>query len=276
MERESSAREESSSEISAREVFGRRVDRYAAIDIFSDEKFYQPLIGLAGPYAGMRVLDVACGTGLLTSLLARDAAEVVGMDVTPEMLGRARERIDASGQDNVTFVEAEAARTPFDTGSFDLVTCRTAFHHFPEPEAALGEMHRVLRVGGRLVLEDVFGPDDGGLRAVRERFEKLIDPSHVMAYRPAELRAMLADAGFSIEREVMPETEKLALDLILQLDRVEDPGDRDAIVAILEENLDVDLGGFRASRIDGELVLHWQTMMIAAVRNESPRFPGQL
>lgn len=257
---------ETAREETARDVFGRRVDRYAALDVFSEEKFYRPLIELAGPHSGKRVLDIATGTGLLASLLAREAAEVVGTDVTSEMLSLARERIGTAGQNNVTFVEAEAADLPFGSGSFDLVTCRTAFHHFPEPEAALAEMHRVLRSSGRLVIEDVFGPEADDLRAVRESFEKLIDPSHVLAYRPSEFSTMITGAGFRIEREVRPETKELSLDLILQLDRVEDPGDRDAIVAILEENLDVDLGGFHASRVGGELVLHWQTMLIAATR----------
>lgn len=265
--KEGSSKEEGSESVTAREVFGRRVDRYATLDIFSDDRFYRPLLDLAAPNTGEKVLDVAAGTGLLASLLARDAAEVVGTDVTPEMLSRARERIGATGQDNVSFVEAEAADLPFGSGIFDLVTCRTAFHHFPEPDAALAEMHRVLRDGGRLVIEDVYGPDDDGLRAIRESFEKLIDPSHVLAYRMSEFRAMIAKAGFSIEKEEKPTTENLSLDLILQLDRVEDPEDRAAIVAILEENLDVDLGGFRASRIEGELVLHWQTILIAAVRD---------
>ncbi|MFA5802113.1 MAG: methyltransferase domain-containing protein [Thermoleophilia bacterium] len=251
----------------ARDVFGRRVERYAALDVFSDEKYYRPLLEMARPASGERVLDVAAGTGLLASLMARDAAEVVGTDVTPEMLSLARDRIRKTGQTNVSFIEADAAAPPFDKGFFDLVTCRTAFHHFPEPVKVLGEIYSVLREAGRFVMEDVYGPDDDALRATRESFERLVDPSHVLAYRPSELEAMLSAAGFSVELERKPSARDFSLDLILRLDRVEDPEDRAAIVAILDSNLDTDLGGFSASRVDGELVLRWRTIIIAAVKN---------
>lgn len=252
----------------ARDVFGRRVERYAALDVFSDEKFYRPLMEMAAPRSSERVLDVAAGTGLLASLIARDAVEVVGTDVTPEMLSLARDRIGKTGQTNVSFIEADAAALPFAERSFDLVTCRTAFHHFPEPAKVLGEMRRVLREGGRVALEDVYGPDDDALREIRERFERLVDPSHVLAYRTAELKVMLSGAGFIVEHESRPSARDFSLDLILRLDRVEDPEDRAAIVAILDANLDTDLGGFSASRINGELVLRWRTIIITAVKPE--------
>ncbi len=250
----------------ARRIFGERADRYSELDVFSEEKFYLPILEAAAPRPGERVLDLAAGTGLLALLLARIAAEVTGADVTPEMLERARARVQAAGRGNVTFVEAKASELPFPDGSFDLVTCRTAFHHFVHPRQALSEIHRVLAKGGRFVMEDVFGPDDDATRDKRERLEKLFDPSHVLAYRPSELRSMLGAAGFSIEREVRPATRGLSLGLVMKLERIADEGDRADIVAILDENLDSDLGGFQASEKEGETILKWQTIILAAAR----------
>ncbi|MHB1325863.1 MAG: class I SAM-dependent methyltransferase [Thermoleophilia bacterium] len=250
----------------ARQVFGRRVDRYAELDVFSEEKFYRPLLALADPRPGERALDVAAGTGLLASLLAREVAEVVGADVTPQMLDRARARIKDTGQKNISFIEAEVSSLPFPESHFDLVTCRTAFHHFFHPGRCLREINRVLRQGGRFVLEDVYGPEDDVTRATRERLEKLFDPSQVLAYRPGEIKLMLAAAGFRVEREVKPSTEDLSLQLILKLEQVEDPENRDEITGLLKDNLDIDLGGFSATEADGELVLHWRTVIIAAIK----------
>ena len=251
---------------SAREVFGERVDRYSEIDVFSEERFYRPLFDMAAPAAGERVLDLAAGTGLLSLMIARTASEVVTADVTPEMLAKARGRVAAAGAGNISFAEAGVPELPFPDEAFDLVVCRLAFHHFPEPGAALAEISRVLRPGGRFVMEDVFGPDDPAIRKKREQLEKLFDPSHVRAYSPEELRSLLGDAGFSVARELEPHTERLAVDFILKLHKVEDPEDRDAIVRLLRENIDTDLGGFHASDIDGELSLTWCTIIIAAVR----------
>jgi len=250
----------------ARQVFGRRVDRYAELDVFSDEQFYNPLMDLADPRPGDHALDLATGTGLLALMVARTAAKVTGADVTLEMLEKASERMVSAGLDNVEFLEAAVSELPFPDGSFDLVTCRLAFHHFTDPAGALAEISRVLKAGGRFVMEDVFGADGAATRAKRERLEKLFDPSHVRAYSPAGLRALLQTAGFRISGELEPYTRGLPVDFMLKLERIEDPEDRAEIIQLLKENLDVDLGGFRTTEVDDELVLRWQTIIIIAVK----------
>jgi ubiquinone/menaquinone biosynthesis C-methylase UbiE len=250
----------------ARQVFGRRVDRYAELDVFSEEQYYRPLLELAEPGPGDQVLDLATGTGLLALMAARRAARVVGTDVTPEMLEKARERIAADGRDNIEFMEAPVTGLPFPDGSFDLVTCRLAFHHFPDPARALAEIIRVLKAGGRFVMEDVFGPEDAATAEKRERLERRFDPSHVRAYPPAELRALIQNAGFLISGELEPHTRGLPVDFMLKLEKIEDPEDRAEIIRLLREDLDVDLGGFMSTEIEGELLLRWWTIIIAAVK----------
>ena len=78
-----------------------------------------------------------------------------------------------SDRGNVTLVEVPADALPLPDAHFSLVTCRFAFHHFPDPTAALAEAYRVLLPGGRFVIEDIFGPEDNALRLLRERIEKL-------------------------------------------------------------------------------------------------------
>ncbi len=249
---------------SARKIYGERADRYAELDILSEERFYRPLVELARPRGGERVLDLAAGTGVLSIILSRSAASVVACDLTPEMLAHAGERIAAAGRDNISLVEADATRLPFDDDSFNLAACRLAFHHFPEPERALAEIRRVLVPGGRLVLEDVFGPEEAAAAEVRERFELLLDPSHVRSYSPSELRHLLTAAGFELDTFKRLQAEDLRLEMLLDLEKIYTPERREAVLALLREHLGRDLGGVTAREQDGGIILEWEVLLASA------------
>ena len=106
----------------------------------------------AEPAVGDRVLDVACGTGALTRLLAGSVGltgSVVGLDVNPQMLAVAATRVAAP---QVEWREANALELPFVDGEFNLVTCQQGLQFFPDRGLALREMRRVTREGGRLAM----------------------------------------------------------------------------------------------------------------------------
>jgi ubiquinone/menaquinone biosynthesis C-methylase UbiE len=101
-----------------------------------------------------RVLEIGCGTGAVTRVLARwpGVAEVAGVDPSPIFLAKAREL--AAGIDNVAYHEADGRSLPFDGGSFDGVVIHTVLSHVPGPERVLAEAGRVLRPGGWLAVFD--------------------------------------------------------------------------------------------------------------------------
>jgi SAM-dependent methyltransferase len=100
--------------------------------------------------AGRRVLDVACGEGYGTALLARGAARVTGVDLAPAAIAHARATYAALA--NVEFVEASCTRLPLADASFDVVVSFETLEHIAEQEAFLDEAARVLAPGGVLVL----------------------------------------------------------------------------------------------------------------------------
>ena len=140
-----------------------------------------------------RLLDVGCGTGRASRTAAAVAAAVVGVDLSSQMIAKAREL--AAGIGNVRFDVADAERLPFDDGEFTAVLCSNAFHHYPDPERAVGEMRRMLAAGGRLVIGDACSD----LRPARiaDAFLRRIEPGHVRLYRSLELAAFLQRGGLS-------------------------------------------------------------------------------
>jgi SAM-dependent methyltransferase len=111
------------------------------------------LLDRAGVRPGLRILDVACGTGTGASLAAERGAAVSGVDFSVAMIERARRRVP-----NAHFLEADADALPFPDESFEAVICNFGLLHFARPEIALGEMARCLRPGGRLAAAVWAGP----------------------------------------------------------------------------------------------------------------------
>ncbi len=180
----------------AAERFGRFAEAYASAKTFAAADELELLVRLAAPQAGWSVLDVATGAGHTALAFAPRVARVVATDIAAPMLEQGRRLAAGRGLSNVTFEQADAEDLPYASGAFDLVTCRIAPHHFAAPERFLAEARRVLRPGGRLLVQDhVLPEDDEAARAI-DGFERVRDPSHVRAYSQAEWTRMLVEAGF--------------------------------------------------------------------------------
>ena len=107
---------------------------------------------------GAVVLDVGCGAGIDTLIAARRVApggRVLGLDMTPAMLARAREHAALMGAENAEFHEGLMEALPFADASVDLVVSNGTLNLSTRKSRALAEMHRVLRAGGRLALADL-------------------------------------------------------------------------------------------------------------------------
>ena len=115
-------------------------------------------LSMGTPTPGERVVDVACGAGMdsfIAGSLVGEDGNVIGIDMTPEMLSRARRARSAASTSNVAFLPGYGEQLPVPSGWADLVISNGALNLMPDKLAALREMRRVLRPGGRLQLADI-------------------------------------------------------------------------------------------------------------------------
>ena len=180
------------------EQFGGSAAAYVTSPLHAAGEDLDRLLAWGAARRGDRVLDVATGGGHTALAFAGITRQVVAYDLTEPMLRAARGHLQARGATNVGFVAGDAGGLPFRDGSFDVVTCRTAAHHFADVGAAVRQIHRVLRPGGSLLLQDILGHDDSEASAFILEVEKRRDPSHVRSYRAVEWKAFLRAAGLTV------------------------------------------------------------------------------
>ena len=185
-------------EQAAREIFGERAAMYTTSAAHTDPQVLARVVELAAPQAAESALDLATGTGHTAFALAPHAARVVGTDLTPQMLAEAERLAHDRAIGNVCFCLADVHGLPFGEGAFQIVTCRRAAHHFSDILRALREMKRVLRAGGRLVVDDRSVPEDDFVDEHMNELDRLHDESHVRQYRPSEWERMLKAGGFAV------------------------------------------------------------------------------
>lgn len=121
----------------------RLAKSYHAVFAPVSEHAAGPLLSAARVHAGCRLLDVACGSGVVANHAARHGASVTGIDIAPRML-----ELAAKLNPECTFREGSVDSMPFEDGAFDAVVCAFGIGHFPDPPVAVAECARVVRVGG--------------------------------------------------------------------------------------------------------------------------------
>jgi demethylmenaquinone methyltransferase / 2-methoxy-6-polyprenyl-1,4-benzoquinol methylase len=147
-----------------RRLFGTIADRYDLITVLlsygQDRRWKRRLLDLAGPLDGLRVLDLACGTGDISYGAAARGAWVAGLDLTPRMIEIAAAKApSAQSGSRVRFLVGDMLSLPFPDARFDVVTTGYGLRNVPVLDDALDEIARVLRPGGLFLSLDFNRPD---------------------------------------------------------------------------------------------------------------------
>ena len=180
--------------------------QYATPDLVQQRSAVRAALDLQ---AGEDVLDVGSGPGLLACEMAAVVGvdgSVHGIDPSDSMLAIARRRERAAGSATVTLAAGDACVLPFADDSFDAAAATQVYEYVTDVPAALGEIHRVLRPGGRLLILDTdwdsivwHSHDRGRMQRVLTAWdEHLVDP-----YLPRRLNRLLEDAGFAVAKRMV-------------------------------------------------------------------------
>jgi ubiquinone/menaquinone biosynthesis C-methylase UbiE len=153
------------------------------------------LVDAAAPKANDVTLDIACGPGTVVAAFARKVRHATGLDATAAMLDQARALATREGLANVDWREGDVYALPFADRTFDIVSCRYAFHHLERPADAFAEMIRVCRPGGRIVVCDGVASVDPARAAAFNAMERHRDPSTTEFKTLAFLCGLFAESG---------------------------------------------------------------------------------
>ena len=175
--------------------FTRQATVFSTAPTITDEDALQMIVEAARPGPDDRLLDVACGPGLVVCAFAPHVCDATGIDVTPAMLDRARKLAVDKDLANVAWRRGDVYSLPYDDASFTIVTTRFSFHHFLDPAAVLREMVRVCAAGGRIVVVDDYASEDPAKAAAFNHLEKLRDPSHSRCLTLTELKGFFGAVG---------------------------------------------------------------------------------
>jgi ubiquinone/menaquinone biosynthesis C-methylase UbiE len=238
--------------------FTKQAIPFTQLSQHSNQFGLELVLKLSEPKQSDSVLDIACGTGIISCEFAKIASQVTGIDLTPAMIEQAKILQKDNNLKNITWKIGDVSNLPFDDNVFSIVVTRYSFHHILEPKKVLEEMKRVCISGGKIMIIDVT-PDKDKVDAYNQ-VEKLRDSSHVKALTFSELERMMKDAGL-INLKAEHHGLEMELEKILQ-SSFPNPKDLDKIKQLFKDDLTKDNLGMKSHLKNNEIYFYFPISMI--------------
>lgn len=159
------------------ETFSKNAEKYLTSHTHSKGKDLALMVEWSEPKRDWIALDIATGGGHVAKTFSPHVNKVVASDLTKDMLENTASHLGE--YKNISYEVADAEQLPFSDHSFDLITCRIAPHHFPNPKSFIREVSRVLKQDGKFIMIDNVAPEEAELADFMNTLENMRDTSHV-------------------------------------------------------------------------------------------------
>ena len=250
----------------AQEQFGKQSERYGRGHILEEVEDVEAAIQPLNLKAGCTVLDVATGGGHTGLYLAGLGHHVTLADIAEPMLERAAKTAFERGLSVQTRQHA-AEELPYEDGSFDVVTCRVAAHHFSSPEAFIRETARVLKRGGHFILIDGSVEDDQPeAEEWLHKLEKYRDPSHNRLLTPRAWSTLCEKYGLKVDKAVLTPFKQPDLNWYFET-AATSPENREKVLDLIAHIPDQARKLFRLGEEEGKVVWWWQRLTLVATKS---------
>ncbi len=218
----------------------------------------ETLISIASASKKDEVLDIACGSGIVSCAFAKHTRHVTGIDMTQRMLDEAKKLQTKQGIKNVTWQIGDVENLPFEDSRFSIVVSRFGFHHFLNPLKVLSEMKRVCKPDGIVMVVDVYLPDNK-IKKYNE-MEKNRDCSHVAALSLTQFSNLFEKVGF---KNLNTDFYTMKIELNEQL-KASFPSDSMALKNMIIADVGVNDLGINVTEVNGGFFLYYPIQIFSA------------
>ncbi len=229
--------------------FSKQAIGYSSITSHSDS--LEKLISITSASNKDKVLDIACGSGIVSCEFAKHTSSVIGIDMTQEMLDEAKKLQTKQKIKNVSWQIGDVENLPYDDETFSIVISRFGFHHFLNPLKVLSEMKRVCKPDGVLLVVDVSLPNTKIEKY--NKMEKNRDSSHVAALSLTEFSTLFSKVGF---KNLKSDFYTMKIELEEQLE-ASFPKDLNALKNMIINDVGINNLGVNVIKVNNEYFINY-------------------
>ncbi|MGL5368345.1 MAG: methyltransferase domain-containing protein [Cetobacterium somerae] len=183
--------------------FDKQASGYNEYTLLTDNKYLSRILNIGYPFKDKRVLDLGCGTGLLSLSLADKAKDIVALDISNGMINSLKAKIKKREIKNINAIKGDIHNTEFPDNFFDTIVCVLSFHHFHDISRVMQILKRILKPFGEIIVVDIYSSSNEGDQILQNTCEKIRDFSHNKFFTLKELKELLKDfdfGGFEVEK----------------------------------------------------------------------------
>jgi ubiquinone/menaquinone biosynthesis C-methylase UbiE len=190
-----------------REQFNKQAQSFSDWVVTKNVEYLKNISAFINPHPGDSLLDVACGTGEFTLYISSMVKSVIGIDVSDKMIEIARVQKVRMNIRNADFEIAEVSHIPYPENAFEVVFCKSAFHHFGDASEVFREMVRCCKSNGTIGICDICAFENPMVDNFFEEFEKEVDISHHRTLSKPDFLKLFEENNINAEKTFEVEIE---------------------------------------------------------------------